>query len=122
MLKIKTNIKYLFHHQLSSFSLIDSKYDQESMNNIAVVLEAMQGKKENPNRILSLNFKFCYLETQPFGLLLKALSNNMSLITLNLANNQLMESKAINLLNVIEVNFGVMKEPLVFDSLEFGRK
>lgn len=81
--------------------MIDTKYDLESMTNVSVVLETMQGKKENPNRMLCLNFKYCYIETQPFAVLLKALSNNMSLISLNLANNQLMEAKAISLLNVI---------------------
>ena len=71
------------------------------MGSLCGTLEPMQGKKENPSRIISLNFKYCYLEEQPFALLLKALSNNMSLINLNLANNQLLDSKAISLLNVI---------------------
>ena len=63
----------------------------------------MQGKKENPNRILNMNFKYCYLEAQTFAIFLKALSNNMSLISLNFANNQLMDAKAVSLLGVIEV-------------------
>jgi len=31
------------------------------MTNLATALEPMQGKKENPNRIINLNFKYCYL-------------------------------------------------------------
>lgn len=67
----------------------------EAMNNLAAVLVPMQGKKESTNRIINLNLKFCYLDTQPFAILRKALSNNMSLICLNLSNNQLMQNKAI---------------------------
>jgi hypothetical protein len=71
------------------------------MHFIGAAMETTQGKKENGSRIISLNFTFCYLENQPYAALLKAISGNNTLISLNLSGNQLRDAKAIQLCSII---------------------
>lgn len=97
--------------QLHSLGLVDSKIDGESMGFICRVLEesGSNSKKEKEGRINHLDFSFCYLGRPVFDSLLRAVSSNNTLISLNLSNNNLGEQMGIAFCKTLQVQLGLFR-------------
>lgn len=87
------------------------------MDYVCHVLTTKESKRDN-YRVNNLNFDFCYLDKPVFGQLVKAISNNLSLIRLILSNNNLGEEAACSLLTVIESNLTLVEVNLAANLLE----